>query len=91
MVSLCRPHALSCVRPRPIDGILTLQLDATPAIEAGPSRCAGMVGDAYPELHAVGEEHRSEGEGVRTYGSDEEGGDLGMNEGTAGGELQEVR
>ena len=61
-------------------GKRTFELDTPTAVKGCPGGAAGVERHAYTQLHAIWEEHGTEGERVRTYGSDEECWDLGMDE-----------
>lgn len=66
------------------------ELDPPPSIKARPRSRSRVIRHANPELHAIREQHGPEGEGVWTYGRDEESGDFGVYEGAAGGELHRI-
>lgn len=62
------------------------QLHASLAVEGAVRRGARVLGDRHAEEQAVAEHHGTEGEGVWADGREEDGGDVGVDEGAARGE-----
>lgn len=66
--------------------VALLELDAALAVEGAVGCCARVLGDGDAEEEAVGEDHGAEGERVRAYGGEEDGGDVWVDQGSASGE-----
>lgn len=68
------------------DAVAWFELDAALAVKGAVGGGARVARDGDAEEHGVGEDHGSEGEGVWADGGEEDGGDVGVDEGAACGE-----
>ena len=68
------------------DVVPLAKLDSAFAVEGAVGGCARLERHGDAEEHAVVEQHRAEGERVGTDGSEEDGRDVGVHKGAAGGE-----
>lgn len=68
------------------DVVALAQLDATFAIKGAVRRRARVARHGDAQGHGVGEDHGAERQGVRADGRQEDGGDVWVHEGAAGGE-----
>lgn len=67
------------------DVIALAELHTPFAIEAAIRRRSAVAWDADPEEKRVGEDHGTEGEGVRADGREENGGNVWVHERATGG------
>lgn len=74
------------LRSRDGHAVARLQLDATLAVKGTVGGGARVTRHRDAEEHGVGEDHGSEGEGVRADRGEKDSGDVRVDEGTACGE-----